>query len=69
MAFLLFLAIIPGIITFSNAESLHHLFLELKQQFNQTFVIVTHNEKLAELSDRMVKLKDGQIEFIKEIIH
>ncbi len=52
-----------------NAESLHHLFLELKKQFNQTFVIVTHNEKLAELSDRMIKLKDGQIEFIKEITH
>ena len=45
----------------NNAESLHNLFIDLRDQFHQTFVIVTHNENLANLSDRMVMMKDGQI--------
>ena len=45
----------------NNAESLHNLFVDLRDQFHQTFVIVTHNENLANLSDRMVMMKDGQI--------
>jgi lipoprotein-releasing system ATP-binding protein len=44
-----------------NANELHHLFSELRDEFHQTFVIVTHNEHLAELSDRMILMKDGLI--------
>ncbi|WP_426667773.1 ABC transporter ATP-binding protein [Mucilaginibacter sp. McL0603] len=44
-----------------NANELHHLFSELRSEFNQTFVIVTHNEHLAELSDRKILMKDGLI--------
>lgn len=45
----------------SNAESLHHLFLDLRTQLNQTFVIVTHNEGLADMADRKIIMKDGRI--------
>ena len=45
----------------ANAESLHKLFVQLRDDFGQTFVIVTHNEDLAELSDRKIMMKDGQI--------
>jgi lipoprotein-releasing system ATP-binding protein len=45
-----------------NAMELHQLFFSLRDQFNQTFIIVTHNEELAEMSDRMVVMKDGLIE-------
>ena len=44
-----------------NAEQLHKLFFDLRDQFNKTFVIVTHNEELAELSDRKIEIKDGTI--------
>lgn len=44
-----------------NAEQLHKLFFDLRDQFNKTFVIVTHNEELADLSDRKVEIKDGTI--------
>lgn len=45
----------------ANAEVLHQLFVELRDRFKQTFVIVTHNEHLATISDRIVTMKDGQI--------
>ncbi|HXI00290.1 MAG TPA: ABC transporter ATP-binding protein [Sphingobacteriaceae bacterium] len=45
----------------NNAESLHALFTHLRDQFQQTFIIVTHNENLADLADRKVTMKDGQI--------
>jgi len=45
----------------NNAENLHHLFFNLRDTLNQTFVIVTHNENLANLADRKVLMKDGQI--------
>jgi len=45
----------------SNAENLHRLFVDLRDTLNQTFVIVTHNENLANLADRKVLMKDGQI--------
>lgn len=45
----------------TNARELHSLFAELRKQFQQTFLIVTHNEELAELSDRTLHMKDGKI--------
>ncbi len=44
-----------------NAERLHDLFLRLRQEFGQTIVVVTHNEHLADLSDRKILMKDGKI--------
>ena len=43
----------------SSAESLHQLFFELRDKFNQTFIIVTHNEELANMADRKLTMKDG----------
>jgi lipoprotein-releasing system ATP-binding protein len=45
-----------------NAKELHELFIELRLRFNQTFLIVTHNEELAAVSDRTINMKDGKIE-------
>lgn len=45
-----------------NAKELHDLFVHLRQQFGQTFLIVTHNEELASMSDRVLHMKDGLIE-------
>jgi lipoprotein-releasing system ATP-binding protein len=45
-----------------NAQELHDLFIRLRSQFNQTFLIVTHNEELAAVSDRTIHMKDGKIE-------
>jgi len=44
-----------------NKEELHHLFFQLRDTFNQTFVIVTHDEHLANLSDRIIHMTDGLI--------
>ncbi len=44
------------------AIELHKLFFQLRKEFNQTFVIVTHNKELANMSDRILKIKDGIIE-------
>lgn len=44
-----------------NAQSLHALFRDLRDEFAQTFIIVTHNEELADMADRKVTMKDGQI--------
>lgn len=44
-----------------NAKKLHQLFFDLRDSFKQTFIIVTHNEELAELSDRKIVLKDGVV--------
>ncbi len=44
-----------------NAKELHNLFLKLREDFGQTFVIVTHNPKLAKLADRILEIKDGVI--------
>ena len=43
----------------ANAKELHQLFIDLRNQFNQTFLIVTHNEELAKMSDRILMMKDG----------
>ena len=45
----------------ANANELHQLFFDLRSQFNQTFLIVTHNEELAGKSDRVLHMKDGKI--------
>lgn len=45
----------------ANARELHNLFIRLRKEFNQTFLIVTHNEELAGMSDRVVHMKDGNI--------
>ncbi|HAA01314.1 MAG TPA: lipoprotein-releasing system ATP-binding protein LolD [Flavobacteriales bacterium] len=44
-----------------NARELHKLFFELRDKFNQTFVIVTHNEELANMADRKLTIRDGVI--------
>ncbi len=45
----------------TNARELHQLFIDLRNQFRQTFLIVTHNEELARLSDSILHMKDGKI--------
>lgn len=45
----------------TNARELHALFGKLREQFQQTFLIVTHNEELAALSDRVLHMRDGRI--------
>lgn len=44
-----------------SAKELHNLFFKLRDEFNQTFVIVTHNEELANMADRKLTMKDGVI--------
>ena len=44
-----------------NKEELHRLFFDLRDRFNQTFVIVTHDEGLAAMCDRTLKMRDGRI--------
>ena len=44
-----------------NAGQMHELFVQLRTEFNQTFLIVTHNEELAAVSDRTIHMKDGKI--------
>ncbi len=44
-----------------NARELHKLFFSLRDKFNQTFLIVTHNEELAHMADRKLTIKDGII--------
>lgn len=46
----------------AHARELHQLFFDLRKQLNQTFLIVTHNEELAGLSDRVLHMKDGAVE-------
>jgi len=45
----------------NTAKDLHQLFFTLREKFNQTFVIVTHNEELANMADRKLVMKDGNI--------
>jgi lipoprotein-releasing system ATP-binding protein len=45
----------------NNAKELHNLFVQLRNEFEQTFLIVTHNEELASMSNRVLHMKDGKI--------
>lgn len=45
----------------NSAKSLHELFFKLRDELNQTFVIVTHNEELANMADRKLVMQDGNI--------
>lgn len=47
----------------ASAENLHQLFFKLRDEFGQTFVIVTHNEEFANMADRKLTMVDGQIHF------
>ncbi|MBR1667579.1 MAG: ABC transporter ATP-binding protein [Bacteroidaceae bacterium] len=51
-----------GSLDSKNKEELHRLFFDLRDQFGQTFVIVTHDEGLSQLTDRTIHIKDGMIE-------
>lgn len=44
-----------------NKKELHELFFSLRERYNQTFIIVTHDNQLAEMSDRILRIKDGYI--------
>ena len=45
----------------TNAKELHQLFIDLRNNFQQTFLIVTHNEELAKMGDRILSMKDGKM--------
>lgn len=44
-----------------NAQELHELFFKLREEFDQSFVIVTHNQELAQMADRTITMSDGKI--------
>ena len=50
-----------GSLDSKNREELHALFLDLRNQFNQTILIVTHDDELSHISDRIVNMRDGII--------
>lgn len=51
-----------GSLDTKNKEELHKLFFDLRDKFGQTFIIVTHDEGLAQITDRTIKMKDGLLE-------
>ena len=51
-----------GSLDSKNKQELHQLFFDLRDKFGQTFVIVTHDENLAQITDRTIKMRDGLLE-------
>ncbi|MBN9482968.1 MAG: lipoprotein ABC transporter ATP-binding protein [Bacteroidetes bacterium 43-93] len=45
----------------ANAQAIHELFIELRNRLNQTFIMITHNEELAAMTDRVLTMKDGKM--------
>jgi lipoprotein-releasing system ATP-binding protein len=51
-----------GSLDSKNKAELHQLFFDLRNRFGQTFIIVTHDEQLAQITDRTIKMRDGMLE-------
>lgn len=45
----------------SNKKELHKLLLQMREQYGQTIIIVTHDKELAEISNRVIEMRDGRI--------
>lgn len=56
-----------GSLDSKNKEELHQLFFDLRDKFGQTFVIVTHDEQLASITDWTIHMRDGQLENLEEL--
>ncbi len=56
-----------GSLDSKNKEELHQLFFDLRDKFGQTFVIVTHDEQLASITDRTIHMRDGQLENLEKL--
>ena len=56
-----------GSLDSKNKDELHQLFFDLRDKFGQTFVIVTHDEQLASITDRTIHMRDGQLENLEKL--
>lgn len=56
-----------GSLDSKNKEELHQLFFDLRDKFGQTFVIVTHDEQLASITDRTIKMRDGLLDIEEKL--
>ena len=56
-----------GSLDSKNKEELHQLFFDLRDKFGQTFVIVTHDEQLASITDRTIHMRDGILENLETL--
>lgn len=56
-----------GSLDTKNKEELHQLFFDLRDKFGQTFVIVTHDEQLASITDRTIHMRDGLLENLESL--